>query len=64
MKTPPENITLAEAARTIPVSINTLYKLIDKGHIRTVRIFKRRLVKRADVIRVRDHGTEARDAAE
>lgn len=44
--------TIAEAAETIGVSQDTVYRLIQRGEVRSVLLGKRRLIPRASLLKV------------
>jgi len=49
---PSEALTVAEACQELRCSRSKLYSLISEGRLRSVRIGRRQLVRRADLLRL------------
>lgn len=59
----PQAFTLAQAAKRLTLSPAGLNNLIRDGHIRTVRLGRRRVVAATELERVLREGTQATPAA-
>lgn len=50
-------ISIREAGRALGVSRSTIYRLMDGGHLQTVKIGRRRLIRREAIAALVDLGT-------